>query len=670
MYTKLKAFISIAILSLSLFIVPVSLLLDTHEPTQLAITVQPSVAYANDAECGVVNGTLLACVPGFFKMTLFWPAYFILRGSGVFFDFFMDYSISSQTYSTSVNFVTQGWAAVRDIANIFFIFVLLYIAIGTILNLSQVNTKKMLVKVILIALLINFSLFFTRVIIDASNILARSFVSSINLDVTQANGQPSQVSYGEYSAGIVSVFDPQTLLATGPGTMLDSLYGNEHATGQAAGTELAFIFVATAILLGMAYAFIVVGIMLLGRVIELWYLMIIAPIAFISIVLPFNIPKLGWSSWIKNLVSTAFMAPVFMFFIYLILKFLTIGLDNVSFTNSTSMWSGLLQILIPFIIVLILVLKAKDVAEKMAGDVGAAFAKAGNKIAGLGAAALTGGAAGLATMGLAAGAGAGAAALRGTVGKYAANNLASSTRGGFRGRMERSLGNTLKSSSMDWRQTSAGKKIIQGMGLNKYGNVNAFAGKGGGYQGFKDRYQKSREDDANQRIANEAYPLKVASDKVEAELAEFEGHFAGKLESLAYGVKIAKQKFDQNPVIGGPEYNELQEKVKAQKEFFAQKQPEFGNQSWNQIDRRRIDAKHALAEKEAATRKKAADEIAEEGFWTSGFQQKSQREHVTRSVRGNRNKVKIDKPKEKDPEQPKVEQPKKSDAPKDSGGEK
>src|SRR3989338_4333342 len=68
--------------------------------------------------------------------------------------------------------VTVGWTAVRDFANMFFIFALLYIAIQTILGLAGGGAKRVLAHVIIAALLINFSLFATKVVIDSGNILA------------------------------------------------------------------------------------------------------------------------------------------------------------------------------------------------------------------------------------------------------------------------------------------------------------------------------------------------------------------------------------------------------------------------------------------------------------------------------------------------------------------
>jgi hypothetical protein len=53
--------------------------------------------------------------------------------------------------------VILGWTMIRDIANMFFVVVLLVIAFGTILGLEQYEWKKTMVNFILAAIFINFS---------------------------------------------------------------------------------------------------------------------------------------------------------------------------------------------------------------------------------------------------------------------------------------------------------------------------------------------------------------------------------------------------------------------------------------------------------------------------------------------------------------------------------
>jgi len=68
--------------------------------------------------------------------------------------------------------IESSWKTVRDAANIVFIFGFVWIGIRTILDYGAANTKKFLASLIIAALLINFSLFFARALVDLSNILA------------------------------------------------------------------------------------------------------------------------------------------------------------------------------------------------------------------------------------------------------------------------------------------------------------------------------------------------------------------------------------------------------------------------------------------------------------------------------------------------------------------
>ncbi len=64
------------------------------------------------------------------------------------------------------------WQLIRNLINVSFIFALIYIGITTILGVGGVNWKSALKNLIICALLVNFSLFFSKVIIDVANVTA------------------------------------------------------------------------------------------------------------------------------------------------------------------------------------------------------------------------------------------------------------------------------------------------------------------------------------------------------------------------------------------------------------------------------------------------------------------------------------------------------------------
>ena len=74
--------------------------------------------------------------------------------------------------------VENGWRIVRDVANMFFVVVLLIIAFATILNQEKYSYKTWLPKVILMAVLINFSktifLFLSPVTLQPPSLLTKN----------------------------------------------------------------------------------------------------------------------------------------------------------------------------------------------------------------------------------------------------------------------------------------------------------------------------------------------------------------------------------------------------------------------------------------------------------------------------------------------------------------
>src|SRR3989344_1781163 len=86
-------------------------------------------------------------------------------------------NFSSQVTGAS-GFINEAWGVIRDLVNMSFIFILLWTAFKMILNLGP-NVGKTIMNVIIVALLVNFSLAITKVIIDASNIVTLQFYNQI-----------------------------------------------------------------------------------------------------------------------------------------------------------------------------------------------------------------------------------------------------------------------------------------------------------------------------------------------------------------------------------------------------------------------------------------------------------------------------------------------------------
>ena len=322
------------------------------------------------------------CLAQALYYVLFIPTSYLFALSGVFFDTTFAYSVSDA--SSRSTFVVEGWAVVRDLCNMFFIFILLYIAIGTILKLHNVKTKEMIINVVIIGLFINFSLFATQVIIDASNVLARVFYNADIIKITEkgANGvadaTPGLV-IGEdgvipLSAAVVNKINPQNLIihSTKVGVIEDTAgKADTDSNTTGAGTFALVTLLTVFVNIVGIITFLSLGLIFVSRIVGLWLAMIIAPLAFFTYAVPplKDTKMIGWTKWWPDTIKLAFLAPVFIFFMYIILKFLQTGLGIFGNGERTGI-AFVLATIIPFAFIMILLLKAKSIASDMSGEMG------------------------------------------------------------------------------------------------------------------------------------------------------------------------------------------------------------------------------------------------------------------------------------------------------------
>lgn len=339
------------------------------------------------------------CVPVIFYYVVYKPISWLLAGSGYIFDVILTLSINSEFINQG--FINDAWTVMRDFSNMIFIFILLYTGVQTILGIG--DWRKTVLMVIVMALLINFSLFFTKVVIDAGNVLAVGVYSSMGTpkaDEDRSFQVTGVVPERDISGSLAGAFAPQKFL---------------KVTGDVMALDATIVFIIASIVSGYAaYVFFKVALVFLGRLIAFWFLMIVSPFAFISIALPSKANK--FQEWVDLLLAQAFVAPVFLFLIYIIMKVISSGngiLEGLIKAPTPTASFTFDKVLAPVIVatlILVALQRALKFTEDMAGD----FGKMGSGILG-------------SAMGIAAGAATGGAAFvgRNVVGGYAAHKLAS-----------------------------------------------------------------------------------------------------------------------------------------------------------------------------------------------------------------------------------------------------
>ncbi len=223
-----------------------------------------------------------------------------------FFSFVAAASINGLTYT--LNFISIGWTWMRDISNMAFIFILMYLGYTIMLKAETTGTMQMLARVIVIALVVNFSFFFTRVVIDAGNIVATQIYNSI--EVESASGVPQTIGSNktkDLTAGIMGAVQIQTIYGS---TNFQNFVGS--AGPMATFVTLSLVYLATAVMyLLLILAFLSAGITFLFRIVGLWGVIIAAPIAFVLNTLKGT--RWVFQKWLGFLVEFSFYPALFLF---------------------------------------------------------------------------------------------------------------------------------------------------------------------------------------------------------------------------------------------------------------------------------------------------------------------------------------------------------------------
>ncbi len=250
--------------------------------------------------------------------------------SAYFFDYAISLSLNSAAYG--LGFVSQGWTTARDVANMAFLFVLIYIAFLIMFEAETSGTIPLLTAVIVMALIVNFSFFFTRLAIDAGNILSIQFYNAITAPSIASSAQntgvaaASIVNTANNALGSASLGNSKDLTASIMGMLqLQNLFSNPSFNAffstspgfMVTTIALSFLYIAAAIMFWLlTVMFATAGMKFLFRIVALWFLIIASPLAFVA----YAIPGLRqyFKQWLSLLIENSFYPAAFMF-IFLIL---------------------------------------------------------------------------------------------------------------------------------------------------------------------------------------------------------------------------------------------------------------------------------------------------------------------------------------------------------------
>lgn len=222
--------------------------------------------------------------------------------------------------------VGAGWSIVRDTVNMFFVAVLLFIAVATIFGASvggrEISWRQSVPRIMVFAVVINFSRTLCGLMIDAAQVVMLTFANALK-DIAGGN--------------FIQVFGLRDLISIS--TSSDRM---QAVAGGEAGEALAAFDYMTAGLVSiflMGVVLIVVLMLtaiLVYRIVALWVLIVIAPLAWFLGGAKGVITSDAYAEWWKNFKCYLLVGPVLTFFVWLTLA--VAGSGNIA--NSAGFTSG------------------------------------------------------------------------------------------------------------------------------------------------------------------------------------------------------------------------------------------------------------------------------------------------------------------------------------------
>ncbi|MBM3251008.1 MAG: hypothetical protein FJZ07_02125 [Candidatus Nealsonbacteria bacterium] len=187
--------------------------------------------------------------------------------------------------------VEVGLGITKQFVNMGLVVVLIFIALAIALRLQEYASQKTLIRLIAVALLVNFAPVLCGLIVDAANIIMNYFLS------------PIQEGANRILGGVTGSFELFKNIMT-------SRLRSEELLGLFG--KLAVIVIFNAII---GFTFLLLAFIFLIRYIAIWVLVILAPLAFVAWILPAT--KKFWDQWWQQFIQWSIIGIPLAFFVYL-----------------------------------------------------------------------------------------------------------------------------------------------------------------------------------------------------------------------------------------------------------------------------------------------------------------------------------------------------------------
>ena len=243
----------------------------------------------------------------------------VAQGVGYFFGFIAGIFLTIAAYlvkvALNINFellkspvVQTGWQIVLNFTNLGFVLAIIVMAFATIFRVQSYAMKKTLWKLIVAALLVNFSLVIAGAFINISDIFSNFFLKQ--------GGIRNPL---EWSKAFAAMFRAQALLKVGETIaaqgFVDTATGAINTFGAAGLQTIASVFFIDLFTVLACLTLLATAVMLLIRYVFLGILLLLSPIVWLLWIFPGT--QHLWQKWWSQFLRWTFFAPIMLFFISL-----------------------------------------------------------------------------------------------------------------------------------------------------------------------------------------------------------------------------------------------------------------------------------------------------------------------------------------------------------------
>ncbi len=278
------------------------------------------------------------------------------------------------------------WRIIRDISSLILIFFILIAAIKMILNVSDPDFGNLIKNIIIMGVLINFSFFFTRVLIDASNIVSLQFFNAI-APTNSASMQCLPAVNGSApdndpctnpaaaakqlltSGGLSDIFMSALKVTTWYDTSKQLNSDANGATDKVGSPVVKILLITVAGVVVMILAglsFLAVAIVCIVRLGVLLLLLAFSPIWIAAYAIP-NLKEFS-DMWTKQFKAQLIFLPVYLCVMYVALRILTeSNLTKITQSSPSGDLSDFINLFVGFTIIIFILNSPLLIAAKAAG---------------------------------------------------------------------------------------------------------------------------------------------------------------------------------------------------------------------------------------------------------------------------------------------------------------